>query len=277
MSQNYDKAKLLQRLLLEENARRGAVGLKLLTMQEFIQLNQATEEEVKNSRSKTYKSSYRPPSYRQNRPLSYNDRVLLRDAGRGAVTGITQAGTFTQEFIKSIDYQTIALKATPLIQKAQQNGKGVIKSKEFQAFTAKTSELSDTVMAGVTAGIQKLNTFMQDEDNQKMLQQGGSAVAKAYNEAGPEMRKQMEALIQEGNIEGLKELVPDISFSPEEAELFFKNFWAVLKIMKKVGGLIWTYGGFFFGGFFGAIGEAVKFVLNGEVPEADLLDVKLKF
>ena len=72
-------------------------------------------------------------------------------------------------------------------------------------------------------------------------------------------------------------MFPDITISAEEAQLYFKTFWQIVGIMTEFGGLILDIGSEFGGIVVGAIGAFLKFVGVGEVPEEDLLDVKLKF
>ena len=297
MSRKYDKAKLLQRLLIEENARRIANKEKPLTMKKFIQKNQATPKEQRTGKLGRRSN----PKYRYNRPLTLNDRILLSDAANGAVNGISAAGIWTKEFMKTIDFKTIKSEGEELTKQAGKvAGKGAtqinqfLQGPEMTNALQQTNDLSKTVIDGVMDGVKKLNTFMQDEKNQKMLQQGGTAIVKAYEKATPAVRKQMEELMKKGNIEGLKKLVPDISFSAEEKQLFFKNFWMVMSSVRSVGNYIWRFGGDSVIGFiqglgegFGeviyaigdAIGDAIEKILeeHGEYPEEDLLDVKFKF
>ena len=267
MNQNYDKAKLLHRLLNEENARRIAFGQQPITMQQFIQLNQTTEEEVKNSRSKTSKSSYRPPSYRQNRPLSYNDRVLLRDAGRGAVTGITQAGNYTKGYLESIDFKGIADEG---VQLTTQAGKASIEGiAQIQTFLEgpemakairQSDALSKTVIGGITDGIQKVYSQVKDtigpEDAEKIFKQMSRATGAA--------KQGLEGILTSGDAAGINDALKT-NLTAEDASM-----------LKDIGMFFWNNLPSWDTIWEGAK-SIVGFLMSGEVPEEDLLDVKLKF
>ena len=267
MSQNYDKAKLLHRLWNEENARRTAFGMPSITMEQFIQLNQATEEELRTGQLDNRRRS---PKYRQNRTLTIQERRLMANAFRGAVTGIQRGGSFAQDYWKLAEIdkeiQNIGIEGTTLIQNAQQYGQGVIKSKEFQAFTDKTSELSKTVMEGIIEnlkqGVDILTNTVGQANTEQILRTASQAKGVANQGLGQ--------ILTSGDAIGINNAFKT-KINVEQAEELRKMGGGILSFLwnnlpsweniYKIGSTIWG---------------AFK-IITSEVPEADILDVKLKF
>jgi hypothetical protein len=263
MNQNYDKAKLLHRLWNEENARRTAFGLKLLTMQEFIQQNQATEDELTKGELNKKRVRY---SHRRDKPLTMQERRLMANAFRGAVTGIQRGGSFAPDYwnlsVNDKEIQNIADEGTTLIKNAQQYGQGVIESDAFQAFTVKTSELSNTVIGGITDGIQQVYSQLKDTigpvDTEKIFKQMSQATGAA--------KQGLEGVLTYGDASGINNTFKT-NITAENAKVISRIssfIWKNLPSWEdivKVASTIW---------------EAMK-IITSEVPEEDLLDVKLKF
>ena len=261
MSQNYDKAKLLHRLWNEENARRTAFGMPSITMEQFIQLNQATEEELRTGQLDNRRRS---PKYRQNRTLTIQERRLMANAFRGAVTGIQRGGSFAQDYWKlaeiDTEIQNIGIEGTKLINTAFQKGKAFTGSKEFQAFTAKTSELSGIVMKEIIEnlkqGVNTLTNAIGQVDTEKIFKQMSQATGAA--------KQGLKGILASGDAAGINDAFKT-NITAEDASM-----------LKDIGMFIWNNlpswetilqaGKSFIG-----------FLMSGEVPEEDLLDVKLKF